>query len=134
MAEPVIRNVSDTARWTAAFRARETDRPDALFRDPLARKLAGERGENLVRVIELGAKARRAVIVSEGLLIYLKPEDAADLARDLAEQKTFRRWIFDLASPGLMEMMRKRMGAELERANAPLIFGPAEGPAFFEKY
>jgi methyltransferase (TIGR00027 family) len=29
------------------YRARETDRPDGLFRDPLARRLAGERGEQI---------------------------------------------------------------------------------------
>jgi methyltransferase (TIGR00027 family) len=45
--EPLIRNISDTARWAAAYRARENDRPDALFRDPFARRLAGERGEQI---------------------------------------------------------------------------------------
>jgi methyltransferase (TIGR00027 family) len=44
MPEPLISNVSDTARWIAAYRARETLRPDALFRDTLAEKLAGPRG------------------------------------------------------------------------------------------
>lgn len=37
--EPLIRNVSDTARWVAVFRAMESERPDAVFRDPLARRL-----------------------------------------------------------------------------------------------
>jgi methyltransferase (TIGR00027 family) len=49
-----IRNVSDTALWMAYYRAEETDRPDALFRDPLARKLAGERGEQVVRALKRG--------------------------------------------------------------------------------
>jgi len=31
----------------AVYRARETDRPDATFRDPYARALAGERGERI---------------------------------------------------------------------------------------
>ncbi len=39
-----ISHVSDTARWTAFYRATETARPDALFRDPLAERLAGEQG------------------------------------------------------------------------------------------
>src|SRR3569623_650258 len=39
-----INHVTDTALWVAVYRARETERPDALFRDPLASKLAGERG------------------------------------------------------------------------------------------
>ncbi|WP_431971938.1 class I SAM-dependent methyltransferase [Nocardia sp. bgisy134] len=40
----LVTNVSDTARWVAAFRAVESARPDALFRDPLADRVAGERG------------------------------------------------------------------------------------------
>jgi len=39
-----IQHVSDTALWVAGCRAIETERPDALFRDPLAVSLAGERG------------------------------------------------------------------------------------------
>ncbi|QBS38893.1 SAM-dependent methyltransferase [Nocardia sp. CS682] len=42
--EAPISNVSDTARWVAAYRARETARPDALFQDPLADRLAGPQG------------------------------------------------------------------------------------------
>lgn len=48
--ERLVRNISDTALWVACFRARETERPDALFRDPYARKLAGERGEQIATV------------------------------------------------------------------------------------
>jgi len=46
--ELLIRNISDTARWAAIYRARESQRLDALFRDPFARRLAGERGEQIV--------------------------------------------------------------------------------------
>lgn len=45
--ESLVRNISDTALWAAMYRARESDRPDALFRDPFARTLAGERGEQI---------------------------------------------------------------------------------------
>ncbi|MCP9213347.1 class I SAM-dependent methyltransferase [Streptomyces sp. NEAU-Y11] len=44
MAKTVFDHVSDTARWVAEYRAQETLRPDALFHDPLAAGLAGERG------------------------------------------------------------------------------------------
>lgn len=44
MPGPLIRDVSDTARWAAWCRGTEGDRPDALFHDPLAKVLAGERG------------------------------------------------------------------------------------------
>jgi methyltransferase (TIGR00027 family) len=43
----VIQNISDTARWVAVFRARESARPDALFQDPFAGRLAGSRGEEI---------------------------------------------------------------------------------------
>jgi methyltransferase (TIGR00027 family) len=42
--EPLVSNVSDTARWVAAYRAAESGRPDALFNDPFADRLAGEQG------------------------------------------------------------------------------------------
>ena len=44
MSASPISNVSDTARWVAVYRARETARPDALFHDPYAQLLAGEGG------------------------------------------------------------------------------------------
>lgn len=44
MSEHLVSNVSDTARWVAAYRAWESERPDALFRDPLAARLAGDHG------------------------------------------------------------------------------------------
>ncbi|CAN5239431.1 class I SAM-dependent methyltransferase [soil metagenome] len=46
MGEPSpIRNVSDTALWVAIWRAMESERPDAIFHDPYARRLGGTRGE-----------------------------------------------------------------------------------------
>src|SRR5438105_2723847 len=51
MTDPLIRDVSDTARWMAVYRARETDRADAVFRDPFARALAGERGERIAAAL-----------------------------------------------------------------------------------
>jgi methyltransferase (TIGR00027 family) len=40
--------VAQTARWTAAARARETARPDRLFSDPFAEALAGRHGRALL--------------------------------------------------------------------------------------
>jgi len=226
--EPVIRNISDTANWAAIYRARETARPDALFRDPFARRLAGERGEQIfasmpdrdrnewawvtrtflfdqfitdqvgqgvdmvvnlaagldarpyrmplpasLKWIEvdlqdilaykeallqgerpacalerirldlanvearralferLGRGARRVLVITEGLLVYFQADDVAALARDLAVPPAFQRWVLDIVSPGLLRMMQKRMGSQLDRASAPFRFGPAEGPEFF---
>ena len=43
----MIRNISDTALWAAVYRAQETERPEAVFRDPFARRLAGSRGQEI---------------------------------------------------------------------------------------
>lgn len=50
MSDPghTITHVSDTARWTALHRAAESARPDALFHDLLAERLAGEQGRAIV--------------------------------------------------------------------------------------
>lgn len=50
--EALIRNISDTALWVAVYRARENERPDALFRDPYARRLSGERGEQIAKQMQ----------------------------------------------------------------------------------
>lgn len=52
--EPLLQTISDTALWAAVFRARESERPDALFRDPVARRLAGERGEQIANTLPYG--------------------------------------------------------------------------------
>ena len=48
MTNPLIQDVSDTAIMVAAYRARETGRAAPLFRDPLAARLAGEKGNQIV--------------------------------------------------------------------------------------
>jgi methyltransferase (TIGR00027 family) len=45
MGSTPITDVSDTALWIAHHRSVETARPDALFKDPLAARLAGDRGK-----------------------------------------------------------------------------------------
>src|SRR6266436_2139203 len=51
-----IHSISDTARWVACFRARESERPDALFHDPYAERLAGERGFQIANTLAEGNK------------------------------------------------------------------------------
>jgi methyltransferase (TIGR00027 family) len=51
-----VRNISDTALWVAYFRARETQRPDALFCDPHAERLAGELGFHIAKTLPDGTK------------------------------------------------------------------------------
>jgi O-methyltransferase involved in polyketide biosynthesis len=46
-----VADVSDTARSVAVCRAQESARPDALFRDPLADRLAREQGREIVAAL-----------------------------------------------------------------------------------
>jgi methyltransferase (TIGR00027 family) len=223
---PVLK-ISDTALWVSYFRARETQRSDALFRDPYAERLAGERGFQIANtlpegnknewawvartylfdtflsrliqegadlVINLGAgldarpyrmqlpgflrwvevdlpeimahkeailaneeprcrlericldlsdaearrtllgeldrRAKKIVVMSEGLLIYLSAEEVGSLARDLAAGAHFQSWIIDLASPGQLKLMQ-RTNKHLSDAGAAFKFAPPEGPNFF---
>ena len=226
-----IRNISDTAIWAASYRARETERPDALFQDPFARRLVGERGDRIASALKsqerhswawvmrtvlfdrliseqiaggvdmvvnlaagldarpyrmplpeslrwvevdlpdlldykeeilrddkpacvlervrldiadeaarralflrLGAQATKALVISEGLLIYLTAGEVSSLAVDLARPPAFRYWVFDIASPGLLRLLQREVGAALDAAGAHLKFAPSEGPPFFERY
>ncbi|MBV6520530.1 MAG: hypothetical protein MNPFHGCM_00646 [Gemmatimonadaceae bacterium] len=227
-----IESVSDTARWVAVYRAMETERPDAIFRDPFARRLAGTKGEEIVDGVRrgramawamivrtavfdelilnairadavtlvvnlaagldtrpwrlsllpaiqwvdvdlpgilsyktdalrderpvcqyeaihadltstaerremfarLGAKERRAMVVTEGLLIYLSEADVGALAADLAAQPSFAWWAIDIASPRLLKWMSRSWGKATEQGNAPFRFAPDSGTGFFESF
>lgn len=54
--EPLIRDLADTARWAAVYRAQESLRADALFRDPYAHSLAGARGEEIAAGMPSGTR------------------------------------------------------------------------------
>ena len=83
-----LTHISDTARWIAVMRARETARPDALFEDPLAGKIAGVDG----RAIEHQMRARgrmpdwpivmRTLVLDEHILRGVA--DGVDMVIDLA--------------------------------------------------
>lgn len=53
MAESAIKDVSDTAFWIAHYRAEESGRADARFRDPFAARLAGERGREIAAAMPM---------------------------------------------------------------------------------
>jgi methyltransferase (TIGR00027 family) len=69
MSDPTpISHVSDTARWVAVYRAMESERPDAIFTDPFARRLAGSRGEAIVRAMPKGTKMAWPMIVRTAVM------------------------------------------------------------------
>jgi len=95
-----IQHVSDTAHWVAYYRAMESARPDALFRDPYAERLAGEQGK---RIVDTMPRARqfawpmivRTAVMDELLLAAVK-ERGADVVLNLACGLDARPYRLDL--------------------------------------
>ena len=85
--ESLIRDISDTARWVAFYRARESERADAVFKDPFARALAGERGERIARAMPLGEETSWALVARTYLfdrLVTRAVEGGVDMIVNLA--------------------------------------------------
>jgi methyltransferase (TIGR00027 family) len=94
-----VRNVSDTARWVAFFRAKETQRPDALFRDPYAERLAGEDGFQIANTLQDGNKHEWAWVARTYLFDQFLSRaiaSGADLVLNLAAGLDARPYRMDL--------------------------------------
>src|SRR6266511_250068 len=101
MSEPLIRDISDTARWVAVYRARESERPDAIFNDPFARALAGERGEQIAKALPSDEQNAWPFIARTYLFdryIEQALADGADLVVNLAAGLDTRPYRLDLPS------------------------------------
>ena len=88
---------------------------------------------------KLGAAADKLLVVTEGLLIYLDPEDVKGLAADLRQPPAFKRWLLDIASPSLLKMLARqgttRADHTLPGSDAVQFrFAPAEHLEFFAPY
>lgn len=95
-----IENVSDTARWVAVYRAMETARPDALFRDPYADRLAGEQGRRIVDEMKSGRTMAWAMIVRtavmDELIMDRVKQGGVDMVLNLAAGLDTRAWRMSL--------------------------------------
>jgi methyltransferase (TIGR00027 family) len=99
MSEPLIRDVSDTARWMAVYRARETERTDAIFKDPFARALAGERGEKIAQSVVFGEENGWSFLARTYLFdqfVAKRVAAGADLVLNLAAGLDTRPYRMDL--------------------------------------
>jgi methyltransferase (TIGR00027 family) len=133
----MISHVSDTALWVATYRAEESERPDALFRDPFARRLAGTKGEAISRQV-VGSQYTRWNVVLRTCIIdrFLTSEIAAgvDLVLNLGaglDTRPYRmrlpkhlRWI-EADFPHVLEAKESALAGEapacrLERRPADL--------------
>ncbi|MEO8307475.1 MAG: SAM-dependent methyltransferase [Pseudomonadota bacterium] len=117
-----IRDVSDTAIWVAQYRAEETARPDALFDDPLAKLLVGERGAQIAK--SFGSSSRytawsvvsRTVIIDEYILQAIS--NGVDAVVNLGAGLDTRPYRLDLPSsfkwvetdfPHMMEYKQQKL-------------------------
>src|SRR6516225_11665539 len=122
-----LRNISDTAHWVAFYRALESERPDALFHDPFARRLAGARG---ARIAEGSTFANRNAwsFVARTVLIDRLISDAvangADMVVNLAaglDARPYRmalpphlQWI-EVDLPDLLAYKTEQLASETPR-------------------
>jgi methyltransferase (TIGR00027 family) len=96
-----VRGISDTARWVAYFRARETERTDALFRDPFAERLAGAHGFQIANSLPDGNKHEWAWVARTYLFdqfLSRAIQDGADLVVNLAAGLDARPYRMELPS------------------------------------
>ncbi len=126
-AEPLIRDISDTALWVAVYRARETERRDALFRDPFARKLAGERGEQIAKNMQAGQRYEWPYVartVRFDQIITEQIKQGTDMVINLAAGLDTRPYRMDLPSslkwievdlPAMIDYKEKILGQEKPR-------------------
>ncbi|HSC46478.1 MAG TPA: class I SAM-dependent methyltransferase, partial [Gammaproteobacteria bacterium] len=81
---------------------------------------------------KVGAAANKVLVITEGLLIYLEPEEVKSLAADLRQPAAFKRWLLDLASPQLLKMLARRYGDNmLKNEDVQFKFAPPEHLEFF---
>jgi len=85
--EHSVSHVSETALWVAVHRAEESKRKDALFHDPYAERLAGERGKQIVRQLDAAKGSAWSIITRTAVLddlIMQAIRDGADTVLNLA--------------------------------------------------
>jgi methyltransferase (TIGR00027 family) len=80
---------------------------------------------------DVAAKAGKALVLSEGLLVYLDRAAVTALAQDLHRNAALHTWLFDMPSADGLAQAQRTWNRQLAIVNAPLRFGPAEGTDFF---
>ena len=74
--------------------------------------------------------AAKALVLTEGLLMYLEVQDVVALAETL-KRTEITWWITTFTGPGVKRAMNKRIAGLMQ--NAPFKFAPENGLAFFEE-
>ena len=134
MTDTTIQNVPDTAFMAAAYRAIESEHPHALFRDPLADKLASERGRAIIASLPPQAMMGgwsviiRTCIIDE--LIQQAIAEGVDTILNLGaglDTRPYRltlpetlRWI-EVDHPSIIEWKRTQLAQEKPRCQLERI-------------
>jgi methyltransferase (TIGR00027 family) len=128
-----IRNVSDTALWVAIYRAQESERPDAIFHDPYARRLGGERGQAIVDTMPRGKTMGWPMVVRTAVMdeIVLRcVQQGAATVLNLAAGLDARPYRLDLPAslrwlhvdlPDMIDYFRSHMSGETPRCQLEFI-------------
>ena len=120
-----IEHISDTALWVAYFRAIESERRDALFHDPYARILAGERGEMIAHNMRNGMAGAWAMIARtksfDELILQTIRNQHCDAVLNLAaglDSRPYRlelpaslRWI-EVDLPDILDYKAEKLAGE----------------------
>ena len=130
----MINDVPDTAFMAAAYRAIESEHEDALFRDPLANKLAGKRGRDIIASLPPQAMMGgwsvliRTCIIDE--LIQQAIADGVDTILNLGaglDTRPYRmalpatlRWI-EVDYPNIIEWKQEQLANEQPRCQLERI-------------
>lgn len=135
-----IRNVSDTALWVAICRARESERPDAIFNDPYARRLGGARGETILRSMPGGTSTAWPIVVRTAVMdeiVSACVRDGAKTVLNLAaglDARPYRmalpadlRWIH-VDMPEMIEYFRTGMAGETPRCRLEFVGADLRDP------
>jgi methyltransferase (TIGR00027 family) len=81
----------------------------------------------------INREAKQALVITEGLLVYLTPDQVATLAADLYAQPNFRWWLVDLVPSLVLKLLPRKLEKYLAAANSSFKFAPEEGTKFFER-
>lgn len=73
------------------------------------------------------------LVITEGLLVYLAPEQVNELATQLRGKGNARWWVADLITPMLQATMGMAWSAQLNDADAAFRFAPGDAKAYFRK-
>ncbi|HEY1799914.1 MAG TPA: SAM-dependent methyltransferase [Terriglobales bacterium] len=123
----MIENVSDTAFGVAHYRALESQRADALFHDPLAGLLAGDRGKQLAAAMPVPFIGRQIIVIRTCIIddyIRFAIAHGVDIVLNLGAGLDTRPYRMDVPSsliwieadyPHVIEFKEKRLSNERPR-------------------